>query len=249
MIEVNKIYHGDCLEAMKDIPDGSIDMVLADPPYGTTACKWDSVINFGDMWTHLKRIVQDNSAIVLTASQPFTSALIASNFDMFRYCWVWDKKFAGNFVLAKKQPLKIHEDIVVFSIKGHRYYPNTIKRREKIKVGKNVSRSGSANLQTAKPEFDNKVYDIKQPESIVEFSNRSDGQIRKHPTQKPVNLFEYLITTYTKKGDTVLDFTGGSGTTAVACRNTHRNFIVIEKEQKYVEIANKRLLNAEPQLF
>jgi len=249
MIEVNKIYHGDCLEVMKDIPDQSIDMVLADPPYGTTACKWDSIIPLDLMWSQLKRVVKPTSAIVMTASQPFTSKLISSNYQMFRYCWVWDKKFAGNFVLSKKQPLKIHEDIVVFSVMGHNYYPNVLERRNKIKVGKNVARSGSANLQTAKSEFNNKIYNTKQPESIIEFSNRSDGQIRKHPTQKPVALFEYLITTYTTSGDLILDFTGGSGTTAVACRNTHRDFIVIEKEQKYVEIANKRLLSAEPQLF
>jgi len=234
-----QLIHGDCLEKMKDIPDKSIDMILCDLPYGTTACKWDVVIPFVPLWGQYRRIIKDRGAIVLFGSEPFSSYLRMSNIKQYKYDWIWNKKFASNFTLAKKQPLKIHEIISVFN--SGIYYPQMVKRDNPIKMGKNVSKYGSANLSCAKPEYDGKVYDEKNPESIYLISNRSEGQSRLHPTQKPVVLLEYLIKTYTLDGETVLDNTMGSGSTGVACINTKRNFIGIEKDDKYFEIAKKRI--------
>jgi len=231
---------GDCLELMKDIPDGSIDAIITDPPYGTTACKWDSVIPFDLMWEQLNRIIKPKGAIVLTASQPFTSSLIMSNPKMFRYCWVWNKRFASNFSLAKYQPQKIHEDICVFSIESHKYYPQVTIRDNPITMGKNRSETGAANLAHAKPEFNKKIYNTKQPESILFYNTRSEKK-GLHPTQKPVGLMEYLIKTYTNENETVLDFTMGSGTTMVACQKTNRNGIGIEMDEKYFGIAQNRV--------
>ena len=166
-----------------------------------------------------------------------------SNPKDFRYCWVWNKRFAANFSLAKYQPQKIHEDICVFSIKSHNYYPQVTKRDKPITMGKNRSESGSSNLAYAKPEYDKKVYDTKQPESIIFYDTRKEGK-KQHPTQKPVALFEYLIKTYTNEGETVLDNTMGSGTTGVACVNTDRKFIGMELDDKYFEIAERRITDA-----
>lgn len=240
-----QILQGDCLELMKDIPNGSIDMILCDLPYGTTACKWDTVISFEPLWVEYKRIIKDNGAIVLTASQPFTSALVMSNPKMFRFSWVWDKKFAGNFALAKYQPQKIHEDILIFSKKPSVFYPQTTLRDKPIKKGKNVVESGGSNISKPKEEYNKKEYTTKQPESILEFNVRAERGL--HPTQKPVALFEYLIKTYTNEGDTVLDNCAGSGTTGMACINTNRNYILMEKEQKYIDIIKERL--NKPNLF
>ena len=239
--KTNTITCGDCLEIMQSIPDKSIDMILCDLPYGTTACKWDTVIPFSLLWEQYKRVVKPKSGIVLTASQPFTSALIMSNIADFHYCWVWDKRFASNFSLAKYQPLKRHEDIAVFSVGACVYHPQKTIRETPIKLGKNVSKSGSANLANAKQEYDKKEYLDKNPESILFFNNRAEGMVRSHPTQKPVALFEYLIRTYTNEGNTVLDNCIGSGTTAIACINTGRNYIGIEKEEKYCRIAEERI--------
>ena len=211
---------------------------------GTTACKWDSIIPLEPMWEHLKRIIKPNGAIVMTASQPFTSVLVVSNLKMFKVCWVWNKRFGANFGTAKYHPMKIHEDIVVFGKKTLRYNPQMTTRDKPIKLGKNVSKSGSANLATAKPEYDGKVYTEKFPESILDFNGRAEGQKKVHPTQKPVALMEYLIKTYTNEGETVLDFAAGSGTTGIAAINTKRNFILIEKDEKYYEIAKKRIEDA-----
>jgi DNA modification methylase len=231
--------HGDCLERMKEIPDGSVDMILADVPYGTTACKWDSIIPLEPMWEHLKRIIKPNGAIVMTASQPFTTTLIASNMKMFKYCWVWDKKAAGNHGLAKFQPMKTHEDIVVFSICTHFYSPIKTKGKMRKKGG-----YGSANtIATGMKEIQPRLSDEYFPKSILEISNaKRIGKV--HPTQKPVPLMEYLIKTYTNEGETVLDFTMGSGTTGVACAQTGRKFIGIEMDDKYFEIAEKRIIEA-----
>jgi len=242
------LIKGDCLELMKSIPDGSIDAIITDPPYGTTACKWDSVIPFDLMWEQLKRVIKPNGAIVLFGSQPFTSNLIMSNPKIFRYCWVWNKRFAANFSLAKYQPQKIHEDISVFSIESHKYYPQATKRDKPITKGKNRSESGASNLSCAKQEYDKKVYDTKQPESIVFYNTRSEKK-GLHPTQKPVALMEYLIKTYTNEGETVLDFTMGSGTTGVAAKNTNRDFIGIEQDNKYFEIAEQRINETPKTLF
>lgn len=239
-----KLIHGDCLAEMTTIPDKSVDMILCDLPYGTTACKWDVVIPFEPLWSHYKRIIKDRGAIVLFGSEPFSSHLRMSNMAGFKYDWIWNKKFASNFTLAKKQPLKIHEIISVFN--SGVYYPQMSVRDTPIKLGKNASKSGSANLASAKPEYDGKVYDKKNPESIYFLSNRSEGQVRLHETQKPVALLEYLIRTYTLEGETVLDNCMGSGSTGVACLNTSRHFIGIEKDDKYFQIASDRISKHQP---
>jgi len=236
---MNEILNGDCLELMNYISDSSIDMILCDLPYGTTACKWDTVIPFDKLWAQYERVIKPNGAIVLTASQPFTTVLINSNLKMFKYCWIWNKRFAGNFVLAKYQPQKIHEDICVFSKKTHQYIPQMAIRDKPIKMGKNRSESGSVNLSKAKDEYTGKVYTKKYPESIIEHNVRVGRGL--HPTQKPVALFEYLIKTYTNAGDLVLDNCAGSGTTAIACINTNRNYIVMEQDEKYFDIMKARI--------
>ena len=243
---MNKIelHQGDCLEVMKSIPDGSVDMILADPPYGTTACKWDSVIDLPLMWEQLKRVVKPNGAIVMTASQPFTSVLITSNLRMFHHQWVWDKKFAANFPQAKRQPLRVHEDIVVFG-NVPKYYPQMLKRDVPIKKGANKGArvfGGVSGL--GREDYEGKVYDEKYPDTILKFSSR-DEKRGLHPTQKPVALMEYLIKTYTNEGETVLDFTMGSGTTGVACCNLNRAFIGIEMDENYFNIASKRIAEAQ----
>ena len=233
-----QLWLGDCLELMKDIPDKSVDMILADLPYGTTASKWDEIIPFEPLWEQYERITKDNGAIVLTASQPFTTKLIMSKSDWFRYTWVWNKKKPGNIFLAKKQPMKIHEDIVVFSKKPHFYNPQMVKR-DKVRKSKNY---GTGESFGGTKEKEDKVYTYTHtyPKSIIEFSNaRQKGKV--HPTQKPVELFEYLIKTYTNEGDTVLDNVMGSGSTGVACLNTNRSFIGIELDDKYFNIAKERL--------
>ena len=232
------LMQGDCLERMKEIPSGSVDMVLTDPPYGTTACKWDSIIPLEPMWEQLKRIIKPNGAIVMTASQPFTTILIASNMKMFKYCWVWDKKKGGNIQVLKWQPYKVHEDIVVFSDGAVKYYP--IKTPQAKRTGKTYS-SGEAN--GIKNYGDTRTYTDKHPKSIIEISN-ANQKGKQHPTQKPVALMEYLIKTYTTEGETVLDFTFGSGTTGVACVNTGRSFIGIELDEKYFNIAKARIEGA-----
>ena len=216
-------------------------MVLADPPYGTTACKWDSIIPLEPMWEQLKRAIKPNGAIVMTASQPFTTTLINSNIKMFRYEWIWEKHKGTNYCSAKKRPLKIHENILVFG--GKKYNPQMTKGKGyKPSASHHVIRGHSiinANKRIGySVGFDpNKRY----PVSIQRYSNHNQKKNCFHPTQKPVPLMEYLIKTYTDEGETVLDFTMGSGTTGVACVRTGRNFIGIEKEPKYYEIAQKRI--------
>lgn len=226
-----RLIHGDCLEEMKKIPDGSIDLVLTDPPYGTTACKWDTIIPFEPMWEQLKRVTKKNGAIVLFGSQPFTSALVMSNVKMFKYEWVWDKVIQGNPLIAKYQPLKVHENIVVFSSKKENYRPQMIKGKMRIKGG------GKSKLwNIPNPYYESDEY---FPKTILTFSNAKRDMV--HPTQKPVALMEYLVKTYTNEGETVLDFTMGSGTTGVACKNLNRNFIGIELDETYFNIAKSRI--------
>jgi len=235
---------GDCLQRMKEIESGSVDMILADPPYGTTACKWDSIIDLDLMWEQLKRIIKPNGAIVMTASQPFTSILVTSNLKMFRHQWVWNKRFAANYAQAKYSPQKIHEDICVFSLKKANYAPLMTIRDKPIKKGANKGSriyGGASGLN--KDEYTGKVYTHKYPESIIEFNVRADGR-KLHPTQKPVSLMEYLIKTYTNEGDTVLDFTMGSGSTGVAAKNLNRSFIGIEMDEGYFNIAKDRINKA-----
>ena len=235
MLKINSVNNGNCLDLMSDIDDKSIDMILCDLPYGTTACKWDSVIPFEPLWAHYKRIIKNNGAIVLTASQPFTSALVMSNIKMFKYEWVWDKKLPSGMQIAKYRPMQRHENVLVFSNGTPKYYP--IKTQQKERTGKIYSKSDSSPLA-----FDDgvlKTYKEKNPQSIIEFYKRDKLMV--HPTQKPVALFEYLIKTYTNEGELVLDNCAGSGTTAIACLKTNRNYILIEQETKYCDIANKRI--------
>jgi site-specific DNA-methyltransferase (adenine-specific) len=232
---------GDCLERMKEIPDGSVDMILADPPYGTTSCPWDSIIPLEPMWEQLKRIIKSNGAIVMMASQPFTSALCASNFAGFKYCAVWDKKIPAGMSYARYRPMQQHEDIVVFSKDGAKlnYIPQVTQRDKPIKKGGNTF-SDVAPIAACKNGGNfKKEYTTKQPTTILQFAKVRRGAL--HPTQKPVALMEYLIRTYTQEGDTVLDFCMGSGSTIVAAKNLNRRAIGIEKDEKYYEIAKKRI--------
>ena len=232
---------GDCLERMKEIPDGSVDMILADPPYGTTACKWDSVIPLAPMWEQLKRVIKPNGAIVLMAAQPFTSALCASNFGGFKYCAVWDKKIPAGMSYARFRPMQQHEDIVVFAKSGEKlnYIPQVTQRDKPIKKGGNKFSEVAPIAACKDGAVFKKEYTTKQPTTILQFDKVRKGAV--HPTQKPVALMEYLIKTYTVEGETVLDFTMGSGTTGVACKSLNRNFIGIEKDETYFKIAQERI--------
>jgi len=232
-----QLINGDCLEEMKNIPDGSIDMVLADPPYGTTACKWDSIIDLDKMWVELKRLIKPNGAIVMTASQPFTTSLISSNMNMFKYCWVWDKVRGTGFQVAKYRPMMRTEDVVVFGTGRVNYYPQMIKR-DKVKKSKCYSSSDSNPLKYN--DGVERVYTHKNPVNIIVSSNASQkGKL--HPTQKTIGLMEYLVKTYTNEGDNVLDFCAGSFTTGEACLNLNREFIGIEKDKTYFDIGTERL--------
>lgn len=237
------LIQGDCLEKMKDIPDGIVDCVITDPPYGTTACKWDSVIPFEPMWEQLKRITKKGGAIVLFGSQPFTSALVMSNPKMFKYEWVWFKNVPTGMAQAKYQPMKYHENLLVFC-EGKIGTFNKIME-ERVGKGKdcyNYEHYCGENNHV-KMEKVKKFYDAKlvNPSSVILF-NVAPNRINKlHPTQKPVALMEYLIRTYTNEGETVLDFTMGSGSTGVACKNLNRNFIGIELDPTYFEIAQQRI--------
>jgi site-specific DNA-methyltransferase (adenine-specific) len=226
------LRQGDCLEVMKEIPDQSIDLILCDLPYGTTACAWDSVIPFDQMWENYKRIAR--GAIVLTASQPFTTALAASNLNDFRYQFVWEKERPSNPQLAKKQPLKVHEDILVFYAKFGIYNPQGVIEIPEAERKQHNPEANSLGHCVRKPYVQTHT---NYPKSILKFPSERGL----HPTQKPVALMEYLIRTYTNEGDTVLDNCMGSGTTGVACANTGRRFIGIERDEKYFEIAKNRI--------
>ena len=246
MLELNTIYQGNCLELMQSIADKSIDMILCDLPYGTTACKWDTIIPFEPLWLQYKRIIKDNGAIVLTASQPFTTALIASNYKMFKYCWIWDKISCTGCMLTKKQPLRAYEDVVVFYSAQATYNPILRDKQKKDIRITNVRVKNMSQTHPQKSEynqFDKRTHpkDKSYPTNVIRINNYGKGFSRLHPTQKPVALFEYLIKTYTNENDLVLDNCIGSGTTAIACMQTNRNFIGMELEPKYVEIANKRI--------
>lgn len=247
MNESVTLVNGDCLLAMKNIPAASVDMILADPPYGTTACKWDSVIPFAPMWAQLERIAKKNAAIVFTASQPFTSALVHSRLDLFRHSWIYKKRCASNFAQASFAPMKEHEDVLVFCKGKANYYPT---KEERVGSGSQRVRHAFSDATRHKSgdfigamqgEYNPIADELRFPSSVQEFNNRAKGDRGFHPTQKPVALMEYLIKTYTLEGETVLDFTMGSGTTGVAAQNTGRQFIGIELEKKYFDIATQRL--------
>jgi site-specific DNA-methyltransferase (adenine-specific) len=244
-VELNKIYNEDCLEGMKRIADKSVDMILCDLPYGTTACKWDSIIPFEPLWEQYERVIKDNGAIVLTASQPFTSALIMSKPKMFRYEWIWEKASGSNFAILKYQPMKEHENILVFSKNTHQYYPIMQKRKGK---GEERLNNGYKSNSPSSEVYDNiqvnrkgKEYDVLRNPSSVQYFNNRESSRGLHPTQKPIALFEYLIKTYTNECETVLDNCMGSGTTAIACMNTNRNFLGFELDENYHKIACERV--------
>ena len=238
------LMQGDCLELMKDIPDGSVDLVLTDPPYGTTACKWDSVIPFEPMWEQLNRIIKPNGAICLFGSEPFSSALRMSNIKNFKYDWIWEKTKASGFLNAKKAPLRAHEVVSVFyKIQctynaqfsfGHKPYKKLNVSDGATSVYGKIDKRG-----LVKESKDGRRY----PRTIIKFNNPNNKSL--HSTQKPVALLEYLIRTYTNEGETVLDFTMGSGSTGVACVNTNRHFIGIELDEGYFNIAKKRIEEAQ----
>ena len=243
------LMQGDCLELMKTIPDSSVDMILCDLPYGTTACKWDSIIPFAPMWSEYKRVCKPGAAIVLTASQPFSTALISSNIKAFAYSWIWDKGVGANFVQAKRMPLKTTEDVLVFCINGKTpvYNPQMTPKDKPSRISSHAVNSGSIPIcGQSRDNFEGKEYTESYPSQILSFSNRAKGQRGLHPTQKPVALMEYMIKTYTDEGDVVLDCVMGSGTTGVACANTGRNFIGIEMDEKYFQIAKDRIQKAMP---
>lgn len=232
------LMQGDCLERMKEIPSGSVDMILADVPYGTTACKWDSIIPLEPMWEQLKRVIKQNGAIVMTAQTPFDKVLGASNLGMLRYEWIWQKTKATGHLNAKLSPMKSHENVLVFYKTPPTYNAQGLVRKAVPTIrkgrdnGNNYGKSDRDSLQ----EFEN------YPRSILSIA--SAGKTA-HPTQKPVALMEYLIKTYTNEGETVLDFTMGSGTTGVACVNTGRRFIGIELDDGYFKIAQDRIEQAQ----
>ena len=241
-METNVCYQGDCLEVMKGIEDKSIDMILADLPYGTTACKWDTVIPFEPLWIQYKRVIKDRGAIVLFGSEPFSSYLRMSNIKDYKYDWYWNKGKAGNFVQAKRMPLKLIECISIFSTGGKmpEYFPIETDRVKPITRGVSSEKGQIKNLNAAIPSRNKyaETYFTKKPTTLVNF-----GCVRKtvHPTQKPVELLEYLIKTYTNEGDLVLDNCAGSGTTGVAAKNLNRNFILIEQDEKYCEVIKERV--------
>ncbi len=228
-----KLMQGDCLDLMLSIPEKSVDLILCDLPYGTTQNKWDSVISLDSLWPNYRRV--NKGAVVLTASQPFTSAVVCSNTDEFKYAWVWEKSSATGHLNAKRMPMKLHEDVLVFAQGAAPYNPQGLTPWGKVtrrgNNGGNFGVSGTENLQ----EFTN------YPRSLLRFSGEGKTV---HPTQKPVALMEYLIRTYTNEGDTVLDNCMGSGTTGVACANTNRKFIGIERDENYFQIAKARIEEA-----
>jgi site-specific DNA-methyltransferase (adenine-specific) len=232
-----QLFNDDCLKVLPTLADNSIDLILTDPPYGTTGCKWDSIIPFEPMWKELKRIIKDNSAIALFGNEPFSSALRMSNIKNYKYDWKWDKVIGSGFQIAKYRPMMRSEDICIFGTRSKlNYYPIKIKRDKPIK-GYATNNSLSSPLSKADKKL--RTYIDKNPTNILEY--RKIVKCTIHPTQKPVALMEYLIKTYTKEGETVLDFTMGSGTTGVACKNLNRKFIGIEMDKNYFDIAKKRI--------
>ncbi len=234
------LIHGECLDEMKNIPSKSIDLILTDLPYGMTACKWDSIIPLPELWVQYKRIIKDNANIVLTASQPFSSALVMSNPEWFRYEWVWEKPQGTNPMLAKYQPMKNHEQILIFSKKRARYYPQMEKGDPyKAFMSDNGKTIGEVYGGLKSTHKENKG--TRYPKSVKKFKQDRKGF---HPTQKPLDLMKYLIQTYSLEHDVVLDNTMGSGTTGVACVHLNRQFIGIELDEKYFNVAKERIFKS-----
>ena len=240
MVDI-KLIQGDCLEKMKEIPDGSIDAIITDPPYGTTACKWDSVIPFEPMWEQLNRVIKPNGAIALFGSEPFSSALRMSNIKNYKYDWKWLKSRTTGFQMAAKRPMKDYEDILVFYNKQPTYYNTELIKLEKPINSWRKNGKGGNGLNEVKTKKDRKQEYTNFNRQTLKFNNEHNVGINIHPTQKPVALMEYLIRTYTNEGETVLDNCMGSGSTGVACVNTNRNFIGIELDEGYFKIAQDRI--------
>ncbi len=246
-IKTNNVWlmKGDCLERMKEIESGSVDAVISDIPYGTTSCKWDSVIPLEAMWKELHRIIKPNRAIVLFGSQPFTSILITSNLKMFKYEWIWEKSKSGSAFTAKYRPVNKHENILVFG-KGTLLYNPILTEGTPYSRNHDVSECDINNHGIG---FNRKVVKtentgFRYPITVQKFQQKWRRQDQIHPTQKPVELMEYLIKTYSNEGDTILDFTAGSFTTGVACMNTNRKFVGIEMDNHYFDIGSKRITSA-----
>ena len=246
MIELNKIYNEDCLEGMKRIDDKSIDMILCDLPYGTTHNKWDTVIDLELLWKEYNRIIKNNGAIILTAQQPFATALINSNFKNFRYEWIWEKSRVTGFLNANRRPLTAHENILIFYKELPIYNPQKwqiderfIDKRKKLDIENYKQQNYGNHTKTTHKKDDGSRY----PQSVLPFSSENTEKTG-HPTQKPVALLEYLIKTYTNEGEIVLDNCIGSGTTAVACINTNRKYIGFELDTNYYEITQNRITEA-----
>lgn len=260
-MEKDKIYNMDCLEGMRSIPDGSIDAIICDLPYGTTACTWDSIIPLEPLWEQYKRVIKPNGAIVLFSAQPFTTRLISSNMDMFKYCWVWKKDNATNFLSAKHQPLKVTEDICIFgkapitdNVNGI-YLAYNPQMRTGFKAYSCVSGAQKENgavvrhgCKASRGGYETNNDGSRYPINILEFQRDKD---KLHPTQKPIDLIRYLIRTYTTEGETILDNCIGSGTTAIACIKEKRHFIGFELDKDYYNIATQRIALelSQPELF
>jgi len=241
------LLFGDCLDWMPKIPDKSIDMILCDLPYGTTACKWDIIIPLSELWKQYERIVKDNGAMCFTATQPFSSALVMSNPTLFKYEWIWNKKKPVGWLLAKKQPMRQHESILVFYKKQPIYNNQPYKKTTLGHLSENIPTTfvETIGMEKAYNGLGNKN-EFGYARSIIDeipvLNNLGKDKTGFHPTQKPIGLFEYLIKTYTNEGEIVLDNTAGSCTTALAAKNTNRKWVCIEKEEKYCEISKKRIL-------
>lgn len=239
------LHLGDCIEMLKLIPDNSVDLILTDPPYGTTACKWDIVIPFEDMWKEINRVCTDNAAICIFGSEPFSSLLRVSNLESFRYDWIWEKNKGSGHLNAKRMPMKYHEIISVFSKKRIHYYPQKTDNHKPMNYAKNKQN----NINGIHGSVENNAGStLRNPKSVIEFSTvNNDGSTdggRFHPSQKPVALLEYIIKTYTIPENTVLDFTMGSGSTGIAAVNLGRKFIGIERDNEYFDIASTRIYEA-----
>jgi site-specific DNA-methyltransferase (adenine-specific) len=243
-LAINEIHHGDCLELMKLIPRSSIDMVLCDLPYGVTDCDWDKEIDLVQLWRHYERVIKPRGAIVLTGTQPFTSKLVMSNLKWFKYEWIWTKGNKGTgYQLVKYKPMVTHENVLVFGNGSVTYIPQKTPR-DRPSYSRNSGFNRNIHVSNGKPYVAEAPLTEKYPITEIYFENHSDSGSKVHPTQKPIALFEYLIKTYTLEGNVVLDNCIGSGTTAIACLNTGRNFIGIELDKEYYIIAKERVSDA-----
>lgn len=250
-----QLIQGECIEEMHNlINEGvKVDLILTDLPYGVTANEWDNIIPFNEMWKHINELIYDRTPIVLFATQPFTSKLVMSKLNWFRYEWIYHKRVGSNFGVAKYQPLKEHEEVLVFGRKSPNYYPIKEERKgtgkSRWKYGYNTTTSTSNYDSSLKLYPAKKQEELRYPGTVRLYNNRSKGNVGSHPNQKPVELLEYLIKTYTKENDLVLDFTMGSGSTGVACQNTNRDFIGIELDKDYYSIAVERVNNVQSKLI